>query len=523
MAAHAVAPNLSAASAYLPAFELFHSIVNQLRSSHTHKMTHYELENLIESQGRELLRRLLQAHLDERSPGMAQEPVKTADSQHLTHLRLHTRPLESLFGTVKVTRTGYCRPSIPSLHPLDAELNLPTELYSHSLRQRVAESAARDSFDEVVLSINTHTGANVAKRQIEELTVRAAQDFESFYKTRHQASSDPDLADSRLLVISTDGKGVPMRREDLRKATQAAASKREASLSHRRSKGEKSHTKRMATVATVYQISPWRRTPAHIIGELDGARLSERRPRPEEKRVWASVKQEPEEIISQAMEEAERRDPQHWRQWVALVDGNRKQLSLLKEAARKKGVTLTIILDLIHVLEYLWKAAWALHKEGDPQAEQWVSQRLEALLEGKSSEVAAGMRRSATMRAMRAKERKAIDKCADYLLKYREHLRYDLYLESGFPVATGVIEGACRYLVKDRMEKTGARWRLESAEAVLRLRALRASGDFEEYWEYHLKQEQKRNHATHYADGRVPQVSHKSADEEKPPHLRLLK
>jgi hypothetical protein len=486
-------------------------------------MTHYELENLLESQGHELLRRLLQAHLDCRSPGTAREPVLAADSLPLTHQRLHTRHLETLFGTVEVNRLGYGRSGRESLHPLDGELNLPPELFSHRLRQRVAQSSAKDSFDEVVLSINTDTGARIAKRQVEELTVRAAEDFESFYKNRPPSSSDHLVADSQFLVISADGKGIPLRREDLRKATQKAASEREPHLSHRRSKGEKSHTKRIATVATVYEIEPWQRTPAHIIGELAGESVTENRPRPDNKRVWASVKQAPQEVIGQAMEEAESRDPQHVLQWVALVDGNPKQLSLLEEAARKMNVTLTIILDLIHVLEYLWKAAWALHEEGDPQAEQWVSQRLEALLEGKSSEVAAGIRRSATLRGLTPKQRVPIDKCADYLLKYREYLRYDKYLELGFPVATGVIEGACRYLVKDRMEKTGARWRLESAEAVLRLRALRASGDFEEYWEYHLKQEYKRNHAAHYADGQVPQVLHKSAGEEKVPHLRLVK
>ena len=115
--------------------------------------------------------------------------------------------------------------------------------------------------------------------------------------------------------------------------------------------------------------------------------------------------------------------------------------------------------------------------------------------------VAAGMRRSATRRELSAAERKPVDDCARYLLNHKAYLRYHEYLEAGLPIATGVVEGACRHLVKDRMDVTGARWSLAGAEAVLRLRALRASGDFEEYWRFHEQQEYQRNHADRYADG----------------------
>ena len=171
-----------------------------------------------------------------------------------------------------------------------------------------------------------------------------------------------------------------------------------------------------------------------------------------------------------------------------------------------------LILDIIHVIEYLWKAAWAIHEEGDVEAEHWVSERLLQILRGKSSHVAGGIRRSATLRGLEGKAREAMDTCANYLLKYKEYLRYDEYLAEGFPIASGVIEGACRHLVKDRLEVTGARWSVSGAEALLKLRALRASGDFEEYWRYHLAREQERQHLSRYksglpALGRVPKVS----------------
>ena len=161
------------------------------------------------------------------------------------------------------------------------------------------------------------------------------------------------------------------------------------------------------------------------------------RPRPQEKRVWASLVQPPEEIIAQAFEEAERRDPEKTKQWVALSDGNELQLGLLLVAAEHYQVKLTIILDLIHVLEYLWRAARVFYKEGDNRAELWVSQRLLAILEGRSSQVAAGIRRSATLLKLGTQARLPIDKCADYLLKYRDFLRYDQYLAAGYPIATG--------------------------------------------------------------------------------------
>jgi hypothetical protein len=279
----------------------------------------------------------------------------------------------------------------------------------------------------------------------------------------------------------------------------------------------------MGTVAAVYTIEPLVRTPEQIVREFGPVHDAlPPRPRPEDTRVWASIKHPPEAIIKQMFDEALRRDPKHRKQWIALVDGNQTQLDFLQLAAKDYGVELQIILDLIHVLEYLWKAAWAFHHPGDCAAEAWVGERLVEILRGRSSEVAAGMRRSATLRELSAKEREPVDDCADYLLKYREFLHDDRYLAKGYPIATGVIEGACRYLVKDRMEITGARWRLAGAEAVLRLRSLRVSGDFDQYWEFHLQQEYKRNHEARYEKGQPPLPNPALKKQTKASHLRLV-
>jgi len=208
-----------------------------------------------------------------------------------------------------------------------------------------------------------------------------------------------------------------------------------------------------------------------------------------------------------------------------LVDGNKKQLRLLKEQATAFAVTLIIIIDFIHVLEYLWKASHVFYQAGDLRCEQFVSERLLLVLHGKSSQVADEIQRMATDRDVAKKNREAVDTCASYLRTYQEYLHYDQYLAQGLPIATGVIEGACRYLVKDRMDITGARWGLSGAEAVLRLRSLRVSGDFDEYWSHHEKREQERNHSSKYKNG-LPPLRDDGAKAVSPKirgHLRLVK
>jgi hypothetical protein len=323
--------------------------------------------------------------------------------------------------------------------------------------------------------------------------------------------------------MSVDGKGVVMRHEDLRGATQKAALSKSHKLSKRLSKGEKRNAKRMATVAVTYTIKPYVRTPEEVIRSMAPIRESEprRRPVPELKRVWASLEKSPESVIEEAFQEARFRDTDRKKSWVALVDGNKPQIDILNDKAREHEVDLTVVLDFIHVSEYVWSAGLAFHAEGRPELQAWVAERLLQILRGKSSDVAAGMRRSATLRELDAQTRGPVDHCADYLLKYKPYLRYDVCLERGFPIATGVVEGACRHLVKDRMDLTGARWSLQGAEAVLRLRALRSCDDFDEYWGFHESLERQRNHDSEYADSTLPPVKAPSLSKKTP--FRIIK
>lgn len=484
----------------------FGEMVGFLKSGDAGELTESELERSLEPQLRELARRLIQAHLEARAPGAAAGEVCGADGVPREHVRLHERRVETVYGKVEVSRLGYGTAGSPSLHPLDAALNLPKELHSLEVRHRAAEQATMQSFDETVTALERLTGTEVGKRQVEELVRRAAVDFDHFYQSR--PAPEPAKTES-VLVVTADGKGIVMVAEDLREATRKAAQQSSRKLDKRLTKGEKRNRKRMATVAAVYTVAPFVRTPEDVVRSLaphhERAPTQGAAPKPEHKRVWASVEKHPEAVLEEAFREARARDPERIKSWVALVDGNRTQIEIFEDLAELHRIKLSIIVDIMHVSEYLWDASLAFYAEASHEREQWVSEHLLELLRGRASLVAGGIRRSATRQRVRGKGRKLVDKCANYLIKYKRYLRFDDYLARGFPIATGVVEGVCRHLVCDRMD-VGARWSLAGAEAVLRLRALRASGDFEEYWTYHEQQEYRRNHAARYAGGEPPPV-----------------
>ncbi|MCP4544723.1 MAG: ISKra4 family transposase [Chloroflexi bacterium] len=411
--------------AYSQARQEFEGIVGYLDSKEASEMTHSELERELEKKGRELMRTLLQEHLDNRGPGQCEDPVEGADGVKRPRVRPQQRELETVFGTVSVERAGYGQQGVESLHPLDAELNLPNERYSLEMRRRVAEEAAKSSFDETHASIRKNTGGHVPKRQLEELVVRAARDFDAFYRGR-QALAGESQGASSILAISVDGKGVTMRTEDLREQTRKAAEARVHKMGTRLSKGEKKNSKRMATVAAVYTIMPFVRTPEALVSDTCSTDRAPPRPRPEQKRVWASMEKTPEQVIKEMFQEASYRDPADEKIWIALVDGNKSQISILKRLAKKSGVDLTIIVDLMHVIEYLWDAARAFHPEPGSELENWVRHRLLEILRGKAGLMAGGMRRSATIRGLSTKAREPVDACARYLSNHSPYLLYRL-------------------------------------------------------------------------------------------------
>jgi hypothetical protein len=476
---------------------LYENLKRALVSAEMKTMEHGDIEERVAGDGLEILRQLVQVHFDVRAEEeVRRESVTGSDGVVRKHRREGCkRSLETLFGDITVTRVGYSQRNTSSLFPLDGELNLPPKKYSHGLMRRSSQESIRGSFDEAVSSIEETTGGVVPKRQLEDLAVEVAQDFEEFYSSQFSEAAD-ETADP--LIISLDGKGIVMRPEGLREQTKKAAENEEHKLKTRLSKGEKRNRKRMAAVATVYDIEEHERSAKSIMG-LEEESEPSAKPRARNKRVWASVEREHHTVTDEAFLEALRRDPDQNRPWAVLVDGQPQQIKNIKACIKRHQVAETVlILDIIHVIEYLWKAAYCFYPEGSAEAEEWVRKRILRILEGKSSDVAAGMRRSATLRRLSKKVRKPVDTCANYLLKNREMLKYDQYLQQGLPIGTSAIEGACRYLIKDRLDITGARWGLERAEAILKLRSIKHSDDFEDYWKYYKAQSHTRVHSSQY-------------------------
>jgi hypothetical protein len=207
--------------------------------------------------------------------------------------------------------------------------------------------------------------------------------------------------------------------------------------------------------------------------------------------------------ISKVFDEADRRDPGHQRTWIALADGDIYQLGLIRAQAAARGITLAILVDFIHVPEYLRKAAWCFHAPRDPAMEDWVIAQALDILHGRTGEVIARIGQLAAEHPPKpcGEHAKIIRKTLSYLQNKQPWMNYPQALAAGWPIATGVIEGACRHLVADRMGITGARWSLDGAQAMLWLRAIYASGDTGAYRDYHITQEHQRNHLSRYQPG----------------------
>lgn len=476
----------------------FERLIEELNSPASSGMQHGEVEELINVRGMEILRLLFQGYLDVRADREElRSVVKGADGKERSHCRKNCeRSLMSMFGEVEVHRMGYSARKVDSLFPLDGELNLAKDKYSDGLRRRVAQEVAVRSFDEAVLTIKDATAGRIAKRQIEQLAVEVSKDFDAFYADGESAESDRSAG---ILVATTDSKGIVMLEEDLRPATRKAAREAPRDKSARLSPGEKRNRKRMATVAAVYDIEARPRSPEQVMRLCQGEQKEEKRPRATNKRVWASVEHEQSEVIQAMFDEALKRDPDRKRPWAILVDGGEQQLLLILEFLRSLKIDAILVLDFIHVLEYVWKAAHALFGVGSSEAEDWVGEQALKILKGQAQQVAEAMLKSDRLEKLTDAQAKPVYKCADYLTGYPGMLDYDQFLARGIPIATGVIEGACRHLIKDRMDLTGARWKLKRAEAVLRLRSLRSSGDFDAYWNFHRAREYQRNHESLYA------------------------
>jgi hypothetical protein len=393
------------------------------------------------------------------------------------------RPLRTIFGEHQFEAYVYRRRKHPHtpivLRPVDERLGIDADRYSPLLQEFTMLFSIEQAFDAAADAFEAIFRQRLSVDTLEKVSRRMGAEAGEFLD---RLDVPPAEEEGELLVQTADGKGVPMVREDA------------ARLKSFEEKPQRPGNRRMATLAGVYSVDRFVRTPEEIVEALfrDGPEsAAARRPRPEpcHKRVIARFPQVLEEIdetqpisgttlaLCWASREVERRRRKD-QTLVRLMDGQHSLWETAEACCDVPAEHVVDVLDIVHVSSYVWRAAKVFHAHQEHR-EAFARERLLRILEGDAKGVISGLRRMATVHNLRGKSRQEIDTVCGYFAAHLTRMQYDKYLAAGYPIATGVIEGACRHLVKDRMERSGMRWTLDGAQAMLNLRALRHSS----YWE----------------------------------------
>ena len=323
--------------------------------------------------------------------------------------------------------------------------------------------------------------------------------------TKHQSNhvkdyreNKPELTEEEedLLVITADGKGVPIKQplpEEESKIEQ-----------HKFKTGPKTGRKRMAVVGAIYSIDRHKRTAESIVdslfkikkaGELSSSNGARDRPVPQNKDVIANLDREVEKKVISAASQTfaylrdckEKRTISKKKETVFLIDG---QPSLWEQKKKYFGARFgTEILDLLHVNAYLWEAASMIYPNSKEKQISFMKHRILKILKGDIGRVIGGIKQIATKMNFSGKKKEKIEKICNYLTKNRKRMKYNEYLEKGYPISTGVIEGACRHYVKDRMERSGMRWTISGAQAMLDMRSVFINDDWDHFQQFRIQNE----------------------------------
>jgi hypothetical protein len=419
----------------------------------------------------QLGRGLMAAFLVRRAEEVAPPHVRLSETQVLPAQDNIARSYHCIFGKIRFARRYYYRPG-QGAFPADADLNLPTNACSDLVREWQERLGTCVPYTQANTILESLLGHPFSNRALQEALQEDAEQVQAFY-----AQTDPPLPDPQatLLVVQADGKGVPLVKDS------------DPQAGVRPGKGAKPG-KKEAIVTSVYTLPPTPRTPESVVASLfhpDKRLPPLPRCGPHAKWLWATL-----EGKSAAMEvtapQVRRREGPHIVGRVALTDG--------AEALQTRVLTqfpdFTLVLDFIHADEYLWKAANALLGETAPQRTAWVEARTLQMLSGQIRTVIADLTAMATRPEISKTAQQTLLSVAGYYARNQAYMQYDHYLSSGWPIASGVIEGACRHLVKDRCELSGMRWTQSGAEALLRLRSVLENGDWERFHAYRRRQRQ---------------------------------
>jgi hypothetical protein len=399
----------------------------------------------------------------------------------------HERRYVSIFGELNIRRHVYGTRETQKFQvvPLDARLDLPEGEFSYVLQDWDQHLCVQGPYKEARGTVQDILGLGQSVRSLENMNLAMSRQVESFHQT-HPAP--PAREEGPILVLTADCTGVPMRREELPPNTPPKPSEADGQT-HKRGM-------RMACVGSVYTIDPFVRTAADVVDEVMREQAAERRPQPRHKEVRAELTRPidgkevnaKDRIFAWLQQQVAFRNPARDKPAVCVMDGER---SLWKTLARYlPGII--CILDIFHVLQWLWKAAHCFHAEKSKEARAFVSQRLEKILQGKVGYVIGGLRQMGYKQRLKGAKLECLEAAVAYLERRRSFMRYDVYLAAGYPIGSGMAEGSCGHVVKDRMERTGMRWRVPSAQGMLDLRAIHASEHWDAFQNYRIDAERSR-------------------------------
>jgi hypothetical protein len=401
------------------------------------------------------------------------------------------RAYVSAFGPVPFARDVYATRETQrqEVVPLDAKLGMPESDTSYLLQKWSGAQFVKSSYQESRTTLMSILGFAPSVNCLEDMAAQASAHAGDYLDRQGPVEA---ATEAEIFVTTSDCKGVPMRKVDAPKKKAQDDEPRGKRLK----KGEKNGQKRMACVGGVYSVSPFRRTVEEVLDEVLRKEKQEQRPRPQNKRLRAVLTQEIDGVEVNAKEvvfdwlakELRERDPHEQRTVVAIMDGETK-LRDLQELKIRRAIG---ILDIWHVTEYLWELAYCFYRDGSAEAEAFVETYLRKLLEGKVNRVIGGIRQMATKRDLPQAKWDKVEDCALYFAAHAEYMKYDEYLAAGYPIGSGVVEGACRHLVKDRMEQTGMRWRIAGAQAILGLRAIYVNDDWNAFHADRIRTEQRK-------------------------------
>lgn len=396
---------------------------------------------------------------------------------------LHDRRYVSVFGELLISRVVYGTRETQKLEviPLDARLGLPDSEFSYLLQEWDQSFCVQGSYAQSRQTIERILGIGQSVHGLEDMNQSMAQDVAAFRDEQPIPTLDEE---GTLLVLTADGKGVPMRRNGQNDAPAQRG---------RRKKGEKASKKRQACVGAVYTIEPFVRTVDEVINEFLRDRRQEERPSPQNKRLRAELTRGiagmeisgKERIFSWFDEQVAIRNPDRSKPIVCVMDGERALWEMLKA----HQLNAVCVLDIFHVLERIWDTAHCFCPEGSVAAKEFVTDRLRRILEGDVGRVIGGLKQMATKHRLRGSRKKQLFAAINYLQRNRRYMPYDECLAQGYPIGSGVVEGACRHLVKDRMELTGMRWRTDGAQAMLDLRSVFLNGDWDTFQQHRIEEE----------------------------------